>query len=97
MRMIARSPRRIPSPHIPALRPSYPESQQGRAKRYGAIFGTKRGARARCWYAAMSNQLMAPLEPIEGDKHSDLSPLTREVPQRHLYGESIAAFGLSWP
>lgn len=44
----------------------------------------------------MCHQHRALLEPIGEDKYSDLSPLTREMPLRHLYGESIAAFGLSW-
>jgi hypothetical protein len=38
---------------------------------------------------------MTLLEPIKEDEHPDLSPLTRKMPQWHLYGESIAAFGLS--
>ena len=45
----------------------------------------------------MCNEHRALLEPIEEDEHSDLSPLTKEIPPGwYLYGESIAAFGLSW-
>lgn len=52
------------------------------------------GPRACFWYAALHAEHRAQLEPIEEDEYSDLSPLTREV-HWHLYGESIAAFGLS--
>ena len=76
----------MPGPHgvsqARAYQPSgrYPESQQGQAEVRGHL-RDKMGRRARCWYAAVSNQHTAPLEPIEGDEHSDLSPLTRGMPQ----------------
>jgi hypothetical protein len=76
----------MPGPHgvsqARAYQPSgrYPESQQGQVE-VRAIFGTKWDAGARSWYAAVRNRHTAPLEPIEGDEHSDLSPLTREMPQ----------------
>lgn len=83
------SPRSVPksmltSPHAPL-----PPRGQGQSS-------GQRRAQACCWYAAVCHEHRALLEPIEEDKHSDLSPLTREMPPRHLYGESFAAFGLSW-
>ena len=80
-------PHGIPKPtRIPTLGP--PRTRQGSRHR------EKQGPRARFWYAALRAEHRAQLEPIEEDEYSDLSPLTREM-HEHLYGESIAAFGLS--
>jgi len=54
----------------------------------------KMGIWACFWYANLRSKHRAPLEPIEEDRYSDLSPLSRKM-HWHLYGESIAAFGLS--
>jgi len=81
-------PRSVPKPALTS--PQAPSQQAGQSS-------GQRCAQACCWYTAVCDEHRALLEPIEEDEHSDLSPLTREMsPGCHLYGESIAAFGLSW-
>jgi hypothetical protein len=65
-----------------AHQPSGPRtSLETRHARKGHL-RTKNGVREHdCWYAAVRDEHVALLEPIEEDEHSDLIPLMREMPQ----------------
>jgi len=63
------------SPRVPRMRLETRQARRGHLR-------TKIGVREHdCWYAAMRDEHVALLEPIEEDEHSDLIPLTKEMPQ----------------